>query len=337
MAVAGKGNEALKTQIATQAQIQQQGGNFQTMMQQEFKKIFPAVQSMVPKHMTPERLMRVALAAISRTPKLAECTKESIIGAVTACAVMGLEPNLIGHAYLVPFWNSKARTMEAQFVIGYKGCIELIRRTGEVSKVNAIDVYENDFFYYEYGEHERLIHVPLEMVETKAAIDKEFADMVRYYPRYRNGIPAERGKVVGYYSKFELKDGGWGFRAMTAQAAAEHAKRFSKSKTKDGELFGPWSDHFDAMAKKTCIKEMVKYMPISIEIQEALAQDEAVVKLNANNNGMNELDMFTVDYSVIPATAEQPDTEPVPVKEAPPPTPAVQGEEAPAFIQQGLK
>ena len=300
MAVAGKGNEGLKNQLQTPAQE----NNFQVMIQKEFKRIFPAIQSMVPKHMTPERLMRVSLAAISRTPKLASCSMESIVGAVTACAVMGLEPNLIGHAYLVPFWNGKTKRFEAQFIIGYKGAIELVRRTGATSKINAVDVRENDFFYYEYGDNERLIHVPLEMVETKAAIDKEFAEFVARYPRYKDGIPKERGKTVAYYSIYKLKDGSFGFHALSVQDALEHAKKFSKSKTSDGNLFGPWVDHFDAMAKKTCIKEMIKYMPISIEIQEDLSKDEAVVTMNQNNSGMNDVDMFNVDYSVISSDDE---------------------------------
>jgi recombination protein RecT len=308
MAVAGRGNQELKNQLQAQTQIQPQGGGFQAMIQQEFKKIFPAVQSMVPKHMTPERLMRVSLAAISRTPKLASCTPESIVGAVTACAVMGLEPNLIGHAYLVPFWNNSTRSFEAQFVIGYKGAIELVRRTGEVSKINAIDVYENDFFYYEFGDSEKLIHVPLEMVEIKAAMDSKFAEYVKGYPRYINGIPSERGNIVGHYSTYQLKDGSSGFYSMTSKEALAYAKKFSKSKTKSGELFGPWVDHFDSMAKKTCIKEMVKYMPISIEIQESLAKDEAVIKPNNNPTGMNDVDMFSVDYSVV-AQIDEPDSE----------------------------
>lgn len=299
MAQAGRGNQELKNQLQTQVQTQTHGGSFQSMIQQEFKKIFPAVQSMVPKHMTPERLMRVSLAAISRTPKLAKCTPESLVGAVTACAVMGLEPNLIGHAYLVPFWNNSLKANEAQFIIGYKGAIELIRRTGEVSKINAVDVYENDFFYYEYGDSERLIHVPLEMVEIKAAMDSKFAEYLKGYPKYINGIPTEKGKVVAHYATYKLKDGSSGFFAMTSEMALEHANKFSKSKDRSGKLFGPWADHFDAMAKKTCIKEMIKYMPISIEIQEAFAKDEAVVKLNNNDTGMNDIDIFSVDYSVV--------------------------------------
>ena len=123
-------------------------GGFNALMQAELKKVFPAIKTIVPRHMTPERLARMALTTISCTPKLAQCTPASLVGAVMNCAVLGLEPNLMGHAYLVPYWNNKQRSYECQFQIGYKGYLELIRRTGEVSQVYARKVYENDLFVY---------------------------------------------------------------------------------------------------------------------------------------------------------------------------------------------
>jgi len=325
MAQAGKGNEALKNQLQVQSQPQ---GNFQTMIQQEFKKIFPAVQSMVPKHMTPERLMRLALAAISRTPKLSLCTIESLVGAVTACAVMGLEPNLIGHAYLVPFWNSKIKKYECQFQIGYKGFIDLVRRTGDVDKIDAIPVYENDLIVYVQGTESFILHIPFAMVKNlklemfdlnqyddanarlmKAIVKGALADWLK-----RN--PQDQGKVTSYYSYYKLKNGSSGFKVMCKEEIEKHRDQYSKSKDKDtGEITGPWKDNFDAMALKTCIKQMVKFMPISIEIQEHIAKDEGIVKFNTNPTGMNTIDIFNVDYSVLSQDepeqkSEEPENEP---------------------------
>ena len=312
MAQAGKGNEALKNQIATQAQNHAQGSNFQTMIQSEFAKIFPAIKSMVPKHMTPERLMRISLAAISRTPKLATCTPESLIGAVTACATMGLEPNLIGHAYLVPFWNGKARKMECQFQIGYKGYITLIRNTGDVSQIDAQNVYENDLFVYLFGDEHKLIHIPFAMVKylnegsfTNGESPIIHSILKEQLKEWNKRKPNNAGKVVGYYSLYKLKDGSFGFTPMTIEEIEKHRDTFTKSKDDKGNIVGPWKDHFDAMAKKTCIKQMVKLMPISIEIQDQLTKDEAVVKFNENTNGMNDIDLFNVDYSVISEPSQE--------------------------------
>jgi recombination protein RecT len=308
MAQAGKGNEALKNQLVTQAQAQNQGANFQAMVQQEFKKIFPAIQSMVPKHMTPERLMRISLAAISRTPKLATCTVESIVGAVTACAIMGLEPNLIGHAYLVPFWNGKTRKMECQFQIGYKGYIDLVRRTGDVDKIDALPVYENDLIVYVQGTESFIIHVPFEMV--KNLNENMFSDSSNImHVIFRGALadwkkrnPQEQGRVTGYYSYYKLKNGSSGYKVMSKAEVEKHRDQFSKSKDKDtGEMTGPWKDNFDAMALKTCIKQMVKFMPMTIEVQEHIARDEGIVKFNNNTSGMNDMDLFNVDYSVLPS------------------------------------
>ena len=317
MAVQGKGNQDLKNQLSAQAQTQVQGGNFQQMIQAEFKKIFPAVQSMVPKHMTPERLMRVSLAAISRTPKLATCTPESLVGAVTACAVMGLEPDLIGHAYLVPFWNGKNKKMECQFQVGYRGYINLVRNSGDVDKIDALPVFENDLIVYVQGTESFIIHFPYEMAknlnEGMFVIlhdDDAFARLTKMLIRgalqdWMERRPQDQGGITAYYSYYKLKSGGSGYKVMSLVEVQKHRDRFTKSKDKDsGEVTGPWKDNFDAMALKTCIKQMVKFMPMTIEVQEHLAKDEAIVTFNQNKNGMNEIDLFNVDYSILPSNDE---------------------------------
>lgn len=292
--------------------------NFNAVIKKELADNFAAIKSIVPKHMTPERLARITLTAISRTPKLAECTPASIVGAVMNCATLGLEPNLIGHAYLVPFYNGKAGVMECQFQIGYKGQIDLIRRTGDVSKIYAETVYENDLFVYLKGEDKRLIHVPFDMLhllenflpdKDGGFLDIMIAEAVRDI-RKRN--PKDQGKPVRYYSAYRLKDGSFDFVTMTKQQCLIHAETFSKSKY-NGNFVGPWLEHFDAMCKKTCIKEMAKYMPISIEIQEKLTTDEAVLKLR-KDNGIESDSIFDTEYKVVEdepeSTEETPVTEP---------------------------
>lgn len=257
---------------------QQKEQSFQKVITSELAKQFQAMKSLVPKHVTPERLARVGLQALSRNPKLMECTPESIIGAIMNCATMGLEPNLIGHAYLVPFWNNKTKKMEAQFQIGYKGYIDLVRRTGEVSRIYAYEVRENDEFSYELGVNATLTHKPL--------------------------MKGDRGDVIAYYSVYHLKDGGYGFHVMSKDEAMQHAMRFSKSQ-KDGKLFGPWQDNFDEMAKKTAIRMMIKYMPISIEsqeiqnIMEGISRDEKVVTVKKDNTGVTDETFFDSQYMTV--------------------------------------
>ncbi|RJX27166.1 MAG: recombinase RecT [Dethiobacter sp.] len=274
---------------------------FTAVMQAELKKVFPAIKTIVPRHMTPERLARMALTTISRTPKLAQCTPASLVGAVMNCAVLGLEPNLMGHAYLVPYWNSKQRTYECQFQIGYKGYIELIRRTGAVSQVYARKVYENDLFVYLYGEQNTLVHVPFDMLEyldNSVPAQSEGGLLPRLTAGaarlIRERSARDAGEVIKYYAAFKLKDGSFGFQVVTKEQALAHAQKFSSSKS-GGRLVGPWVEHFDAMALKTAIKEMVKYMPISIEIQEKLALDESVLTPAREGDGSN---IFDVEFTV---------------------------------------
>jgi recombination protein RecT len=105
-----------------------------------------AIASSCSKHVTPERLVRVACAAISRQPLLASCTRESLYLALTNCGQLGLEPNLLGSAYLVPYRNRKTGQYEAQMIPGYRGLIELARRSGQIKTLQAFEVNEKDDF-----------------------------------------------------------------------------------------------------------------------------------------------------------------------------------------------
>lgn len=242
-----KAEKQLSTQVDT---------SFQGLLTRELSKQFKAIQSLVPKHVTPERLCRIGLNAVSRNLKLLECAPETIVGAIVNCASMGLEPNLLGHAYIVPFWNGSTKRFEAQFQVGYKGALDLIRRTGEVSSISAHEVYEGDTFEYSYGLDEKLKHIP-------SGEDDE-------------------SKITHFYAAYKLKDGGSGFIVMSRVQMEKHRDRFTKSKDKHGNVFGPWKDHFVSMALKTVILRLIKYMPISIEkeenkqILETLQRDNAV-------------------------------------------------------------
>lgn len=229
-----------------------------------FEQMKPAIAQAIPKHLTPERLLRIATTSIRTNPKLKVCTPESLLGAVMQCAQLGLEPSILGHAYLVPFKNAVkdysgkkiGSVDECQFQIGYKGLIELARRTGQISSIMAQAVYEKDHFEYEYGIDEKLKHVPAD---------------------------GDRGPVVRYYAYAKFKDGGYSFLVMSKSDIAAHRDKFSKAKT-----YGPWVDHFDEMAKKTVLKALMKYMPISVEFQRAVDQDETTKHYETDVEDMSE-------------------------------------------------
>lgn len=230
-----------------------------------FDEMKPAIAQAIPKHLTPERLLRIATTSIRTNPKLKVCTAESLLGAVMQCAQLGLEPTILGHAYLIPYKNKKKDEHgkelgwvdECQFQIGYKGLIELARRTGQVSSLMAQAVHEKDVFEYEYGINEKLRHVPAD---------------------------GERGPVTKYYGYAKFKDGGYSFLVMSKRDIEIHRDKFSKAKS-----YGPWVDHFDEMAKKTVLKALMKYMPISIEFQRAVDQDETTKHFTPEAEDMTDV------------------------------------------------
>jgi recombination protein RecT len=198
----------------------------------------------LPKHLTVERMVRVACTAIQKNPDLLECSQLSIIGSVIQAAELGLElSGALGHAYLVPFWNKHTKSKEAQFQVGYRGLIALAFRSNQVAYFNAHEVRENDRFEFEYGTDQFLRHVPAR---------------------------GERGDVTYLYSVFRTKDGGSDFEVMTAEEVEAHRKRYSKQ-TSD---YSPWVTARTEMEKKTPLRRLAKRCPMSIELQIAASIDE---------------------------------------------------------------
>ena len=203
-----------------------------------------AISAALPKHITPERMMRVARTAIQTTPALRECTPMSVIGSIVEAAQLGLEPNgVLGEAYLVPFYNNKTKRKECQLIPGYRGYIGLARRSGEVQSISAEVVYSKDHFDFEYGLDEKLVHRP--------------------------HLGEDRGKPVAVYAVCRFKDeGGHHFVVMGLD---EVEKIRAGSKAGDS---GPWNTHWAEMAKKTAIRRLMKYLPLSVELQRATMIDE---------------------------------------------------------------
>lgn len=232
------------------------------------------IAKMLPKHLNAERLMKVAQIAATTTPALAKCDVASLVGAIGQCAQMGLEPNtVLGHAYLVPF-NTKRKdgngnerwVNSVQVIIGYKGLIDLARRSGQIVSIAAHEVCTNDKFELVYGLDEKLIHTP---------------------------SLGERGDIIGFYSVAKLKDGGHCFEFMSMHQVQEIMKA-TQSKGK----YGPWQDHFTEMGRKTVIRRLAKYLPLSIEFQTAAALDGM-----AEGGKDQHMDAMDGDFSIVPDDA----------------------------------
>ncbi len=214
-------------------------------IQDLFKRMAPEIAKVLPQHIKSDHLLRVAMTEIRKNPKLLECSSQSLLGALMLSAQLGLEPGILGHAYLIPYYNNKTKSTEVQFQIGYKGYIDLVRRSGELQTLDVHEVCRGDAFEYEYGLTPKLMHRP--------ALEN-------------------RGAAYCYYAIAKFKDGGFSFLVMSVQDIDKYRKR---SKSPD---YGPWATDYDAMAKKTVIKQLAKYLPLSTEIQRSMTQDETTKK-----------------------------------------------------------
>lgn len=191
----------------------------------------------LPKTLTADRLTRIVMTEFRKTPALLRCDQQSLFGAVLQCAALGLEPgSALGHCYLLPYGKT------CQLIIGYRGMIDLARRSGQIVSLSAYVVHEADDFHYELGLHPDIRHTP--------------------------SPSADRGPVIYVYAVAVLKDGGVQFEVMS-RAEVESVR----SRSKAGKS-GPWVSDWDAMAKKTVIRRLFKYLPVSIEAVRATEIDE---------------------------------------------------------------
>lgn len=215
--------------------------------QSYLKAMLPAITEALPKTkgMDAQNLVRITLTTLRLNPKLLECSIESLLGATLQAAQLGLQPNLLGSCYFIPYKGT------VSFQIGYKGLIDLVCRKGEVLSIVAQEVRTGDQFHYEYGRNETLKHIP--------------------------APESQRGPVEYYYAYANLKNGGFTFQVMhiseIEKIRDDHSisYRFDKNNS-------IWGKHSQAMSYKTVIKKLIKYLPISVESQALVAQDETVRK-----------------------------------------------------------
>jgi recombination protein RecT len=222
----------------------------------------------LPKHLTPDRFIRVLLTATMRTPLLLECTQESLFKGVFDCAAMGLEVDG-RRAHLIPFKNNEKRCVEAQLIIDYKGLVELAMRAGGVSSIHADVVCENDEFTEETGQ---VVH----------KIDRR----------------KPRGKPYAAYCKITFKDGGSKTEVMGAEDIEKIRQR---SKAKNA---GPWVSDPGEMWKKTVARRALKWVPLSPEIREHIEKDDEPVNVTTTAAGLAALVDGVQSAPAIEANAE---------------------------------
>ena len=185
----------------------------------------------------------------------------SIFNAACMAATLNLPlQNGLGFAYIVPFKNNKERKVEAQFQIGYKGFIQLAQRSGQFKRLVALPVYKNQL------------------------LKKDFINGFEFDWEQE---PEKDENPIGYYAYFKLVNDFSAELYMSHDDIVKHAQRYSQTFKKG---FGVWHDNFEAMALKTVMKLLLsKQAPLSVEMQQAVLADQAVVK-DVENQEFNYTD-----------------------------------------------
>lgn len=203
------------------------------------EKAMDAIANALPEHLNAKKMARVVITAITRTPKLLDCNPMTVMNAVIEASQLGLMPDgVLGHGYIVPYKTT------AVFIPGYKGLLDLARRSGEIAWVQARLVFENDEFDYQYGMDPKLHHVPAR-VSAK-----------------------EPGKFIAAYGIAKYKTGEFHFEVMHRDEIDDIRKRSRAGND------GPWVTDYNEMARKTVIRRLCKFLPLNPEYQALVARDE---------------------------------------------------------------
>ena len=204
------------------------------------------------------RFISSVVSAVQTNKALQACTNQSIFSAALLGESLQLTPSpQLGQYYMVPYENTKLRINEAQFQIGYKGYIQLAIRSGQYRKIVVSDVRQGEVRFYN-------------------PITEEFGMDPVLDMKKRQALP-----VIGYYGMFELTNGFRKELYWPREQMEEHAKTYSKGYASDlrkHTSYTFWTKNFDAMAKKTLIRQLIsKWGIMSVEMQKAYEADMGVL------------------------------------------------------------
>lgn len=202
------------------------------VIRQNLAAMAPEFKAALPAHVPVEKFTRVAMTAIQNNPDLVNADRRSLFGAVVRLAQDGLLPD--GREAALVLFGNKAQAMPM-----IAGVLKKIRQSGDVAKISAQVVYENDHFVVKYGFDEDVEHIP-------PSLDKP------------------RGKPIGAYATAVLKDGSQLLEVMSLEQI-EKVRAVSRSGRN-----GPWVQWWDEMARKTVMRRLAKRLPMSTDLEEQI-------------------------------------------------------------------
>lgn len=265
-------NDTLKNQLAeknTQLVDPSKLGFKALMSTPQMKKKFTDIL-----HEKSDSFMGSLMTLVGGDNYLSQAEPMTIIASALKAATMDLpiDKNL-GYAYVVPFnrYEKKGKNWithnEAQFILGYKGYIQLAQRSGQYKALNALAIYEG------------------QLIDWNPLTEEFTFD-------YKGKVSDE---VIGYVGFFELLNGFKKTVYWTKQEIESHRIKNSKNKDKE-KLSGAWVDNYDSMAIKTVLRNMLsKWGLLSVEMQSAITSDEKIFRVDENNDLIEETDLSDME------------------------------------------
>lgn len=230
----------------------------------------------LPSHMRPERMLRIATTCLTRVPKLADCTPQSFIECLLMLSQWGLEPDG-RHAHLIPYKT------HCTLILDYKGMVLLAYRSGMVKSLHADVVRTGDLFRYSMG-------IVLEHVPWAFRTDAD--------------RPASAGDVIAAYATATLLGGVTKCEAMAREEVDAIRKRSRASSD------GPWVTDWAEMAKKTAFRRLCKWIPLSAEMHSAIDADgDTPVEIRRSGPARIEYTAGRIDELVRPILDGEPSPE----------------------------
>lgn len=263
------------------------------------------------------RFISSIVSAVQTTPALQECTNPSILSAALLGEALNLSPSpQLGQFYMVPFDNKKKGCKEAQFQLGYKGYIQLAKRSGVYKKINVISIKEGELISYNPLEEE------LEVNLIEDDYERENTPTIGYYAMfeevngYRHSIYWSKQKMLAHAEKYSF--------AFYKNGGAKSLELLEQGKIPEKDLWkysSFWFKDFDGMAHKTMLRQLIsKWGTMSIDLQKAIDKDMAVIQEDGSadyvENAADEIDNDNV-VAEQEIKEVQPETkEPEPEKES---------------------
>jgi len=239
----------------------------------------------LPRTLDPDRFARILVTEVKANKALMQCEPASLMAAVMKAASLGVEPGPLGHVYLVPFKG------KVTMILGYKGIIDLARRSGQVSSLYAEVVYEGDVFHYQLGLHRNIEH--------------------------ERGRTINRSRITHAYAVAHYKDGGFDFAVLDEIDIADRRRRSMAGDS------GPWKTDFAAMARKSAVRALAPFLPLTVEAAKAVQVDEGIYRMSDLEDA---IDVGDIDHEPEREPAKAIDRETGEVLEADEATLPIEGE-----------